>query len=68
MNEFWAKVHFWITMLGLNGVFMGMMVVGYGGMHRKCNPFVYEFLEKLIPINTFITWSAIVMGLAQLSL
>ncbi len=67
MNEFWAKVHFWITMFGLNGVFMGMMLVGYGGMHRRIyNPFVYEYLERLIPINTFITWSAIIMGLAQI--
>ncbi len=67
MNEFWAKVHFWITMMGLNGVFFGMMLVGYGGMHRRIyNPFIYEFTQKLIPINTFTTWSAIVMGLAQI--
>lgn len=67
MNEFWAKVHFWITMAGLNGVFMGMMIVGYGGMHRRIyNPFVYEYLQRLIPINTFITWSAIIMGFAQI--
>lgn len=67
MNEFWAKVHFWITMAGLNGIFMGMMIVGYAGMHRRLyNPFVYEFMERMIPINTFITWSAIVMGLSQI--
>jgi cytochrome c oxidase subunit 1 len=67
MNEFWAKIHFWITMLGLNGVFFGMMLVGYGGMHRRIyNPFIYEFTQKLIPINTFTTWSAIVMGFAQI--
>ncbi|OUR93143.1 cytochrome-c oxidase [Halobacteriovorax marinus] len=67
LNEFWGKVHFWITMFGLNGVFMGMMVVGYAGMHRRLyNPFVYEFMERMIPINTFITWSAIIMGLSQI--
>ncbi|MDA9189450.1 cbb3-type cytochrome c oxidase subunit I [bacterium] len=66
MNECLAKVHFWLTILGLNGVFFGMMVVGYAGMHRRIyNPFVYEYLQKLIPINTFITYSAILMGLAQ---
>ena len=66
MNECWAKVHFWLTMIGLNGVFFGMMLVGYGGMHRRLyNPFVYEFMEKLIPINTMITWSAFLMGAAQ---
>ena len=67
MNEFWAKVHFWITMAGLNGIFMGMMIVGYAGMHRRLyNPFVYEFMERMIPLNTFITWSAIIMGLSQI--
>jgi cytochrome c oxidase subunit 1 len=67
MNETLGKIHFWITMLGLNGVFMGMMIVGYAGMHRRIyNPFVYEYLQKLIPINAFITYSAITMGFAQI--
>jgi cytochrome c oxidase subunit 1 len=67
MNEFWGKVHFWITIAGLNGVFMGMMIIGYAGMHRRLyNPFVYQFLQKLIPLNMFITTSAIVMGAAQI--
>ena len=66
-NETLAKWHFWLTMLGLNGVFMGMMVVGYAGMHRRIyNPFIYEHLHRLIPINEFITWSAILMGLSQI--
>jgi len=36
-------------------------------MHRRIyDPFVYEFLQKLVPLNTFITWSAIFMGLGQI--
>ena len=67
MDEFLGKVHFWLTMIGLNGVFFGMMVAGYAGMHRRIyNPFIYDFLKKLMPINTFITWSAILMGVGQL--
>jgi cytochrome c oxidase subunit 1 len=67
LNETWGKIHFWLTMLGLNGVFFGMLFVGYAGMHRRLyNPFVYDFLQKLVPINTFITWSAILMGLSQI--
>lgn len=66
MDERLAKIHFWTTMIPLNGIFMGMMMVGYAGMHRRLyNPFVYEFMEKLIPVNQFITYSAIAMGLAQ---
>jgi cytochrome c oxidase subunit 1 len=67
MNETLGKIHFWISMVGLNGIFMGMMVVGYAGMHRRLyNPFVYEFLHKLVPLNTFITLSALLMGFGQL--
>jgi len=67
MNEFWAKIHFLITMIGLNGVFFGMMLVGYAGMHRRLyNPFVYDFLKELVPLNTMITHSAFLMGAAQL--
>ena len=66
MDETLAKIHFWITMIGLNIVFMGMMFVGYAGMHRRLyNPFIYEFLQKLVPMNTWITYGAILMGVAQ---
>lgn len=67
LNEFWAKVHFWLSIVGINGIFAGMLVIGYAGMHRRLyNPFVYEFMEKLVPMNMFITWSAILMGVAQI--
>ena len=66
LDERLGKIHFWITMIGLNGVFFGMMIVGYAGMHRRIyNPFIYDFLKKLIPLNTFITWSAIFLGIGQ---
>ena len=66
LDEKLAKIHFWTTMIPLNGIFMGMMMVGYGGMHRRLyNPFIYDFLHKLVPVNQFITYSAIAMGFAQ---
>ncbi len=67
MDERLAKIHFWATFIPLNGVFTGMMVLGYAGMHRRLyNPFIYEFLQKLMPINKFVTYCAIAMGVAQL--
>ncbi len=66
LNETLAQLHFWFTMIGLNIVFMLMMVVGYAGMHRRLyNPFIYEFLQRLAPINTWITYGAIIMGVGQ---
>ncbi len=67
LHEGMAKVHFWITMIGLNGVFTGMLLMGFAGMHRRLfNPFIYEFTQKLIPLNTFTTWSAMLMGAGQI--
>ncbi len=67
MNEGLAKLHFWGTMIPLNGIFFGMLLVGYGGMHRRIyNPFIYESLQRLIPVNNLITTSAILMGFFQL--
>lgn len=66
MDERLAKIHFWATMIPLNGIFTGMMMMGYAGMHRRLyNPFIYEFMAKLMPINKFVTYSAVAMGLAQ---
>lgn len=66
MNETLGKWHFWLTMIPINGIFTGMMMVGYAGMHRRLyNPFVYEFLRKTIPVNNFITYCAIFAGFAQ---
>lgn len=67
MNECLAKWHFWISMIGLNGIFMGMMVIGHAGMHRRIyNPFVYEFLANLKDLNMIITVSALIMGAGQI--
>jgi len=67
MSDFWGRVHFWGTIIGLNGVFMGMLFVGYGGMHRRLyNPFVYDFMKDLVPMNQLITTSSMIMGMFQL--
>jgi cytochrome c oxidase subunit I len=67
MNETLGKIHFWGTFIGLNGVFFGMMILGYAGMHRRLyNPFVYEFMQDMKPLNEFVTLSAIFMGLFQI--
>jgi cytochrome c oxidase subunit 1 len=67
MHEGMAKIHFWGTMIPLNGIFWGMLMVGLGGMHRRIyNPFIYDSLKRLMPINEMITVSAILMGAFQI--
>jgi cytochrome c oxidase subunit 1 len=67
MNETLGKIHFWLTFICFNAVFVPMHLVGLGGMMRRiANPMQYEFLKHLEPLNQFITLAAILLLLSQL--
>jgi cytochrome c oxidase subunit 1 len=67
MNEPLGKLHFWLTVIPLNLVFGGQLVIGYAGMQRRLyDPSVYEFLQHLLPLNQMISRAAFVLGAAQL--
>ena len=68
MNEFWGKVHFWITLICMNGVFFPMFIQGMGGMHRRWydGGVQYELSKPFLHWNEFMSISAWIMGLAQI--
>jgi cytochrome c oxidase subunit 1 len=67
MNETLGKIHFWLTFICFNAVFVPMHLVGLGGMMRRiANPMQYQFLKHLEPLNQFITLAAILLLLSQL--
>jgi len=67
MNEKWGKAHFWLTFAPVVFIFMAMMVMGYGGMHRRIyNPYEYNYLKHLIGLNQAVSIAAIITGAAQL--
>jgi len=67
MNEALGKIHFWLTFIFFNSVFIPMHLVGLRGMMRRiANPMQYEFLKPLEPLNMFITMAAILLLLSQL--
>jgi cytochrome c oxidase subunit 1 len=69
MSDFWGKVHFLLSFVFMNGTFYTMHILGAAGMPRRlANPYEYDYLAHLIPMNQFMTISAIGMGLAQLIL
>jgi cytochrome c oxidase subunit I len=35
MSEFWGKVHFWLSLVFMNAVFMPMFIQGMAGLHRR---------------------------------
>ncbi len=74
MNNTLGKIHFWLTLLFLNGTFMLMHYVGTQGHPRRIavgawseeHSAGYEFLADFHWANQFMTVSAICLGLAQI--
>jgi cytochrome c oxidase subunit 1 len=67
MNESLGKIHFFISFIGVYGIFMPMHSMGLVGMPRRYSAFTeYAFLGKLHPLVVFVTISAFVTAAAQL--
>lgn len=75
MNEFWGKVHWAVSLLAMNLIFMPMFVQGLEGMHRRMSDggATYAAVEGIsglstlaIKLNVAISHAAWLLGLAQL--
>jgi len=67
MDETLGKIHFWITFIAVNVVFLVMFRVGLAGlMRRVADPSAYEVFKPLQPLNQIITYGVMVLGTAQL--
>ena len=67
MNEFWGKVHFFLTFIFLNGTFFTMHILGAVGFPRRlADAYHYETFHHLQPMNAFMTWCAIGMVATQI--
>jgi cytochrome c oxidase subunit I len=66
MSEPLGKAHFWFTFITYYGTFFPMHYIGIAGhLRRIYDPYQYEFLKPLQPINQLITMSALVLGASQ---
>jgi len=66
MNETLGRIHFFITLAGTYAIFMPMHYLGMAGQTRRYSQFTeVAYLQKLIPLNTFITYAAIITIAAQ---
>ena len=67
LSERLGKLHFWLTFLPLNAVFMGQLILGVKGMQRRLyDPSVYEAWRPLAGLNRGISHAAYLLGAAQL--
>ncbi len=66
MNDALGKVHFWFTFVAYYCTFFPMHYIGFAGHSRRLyDPYQYNFLKDLQPINQLITISAFVLGASQ---
>ena len=67
MNEGLGKVHFWLSFVAINGIFMPMFFQGMAGLSRRLyDPTIYAHGRGVQPLNVLISWSAWILGIAQL--
>jgi cytochrome c oxidase subunit 1 len=67
MNEFWGKVHFWASLIFINGVFAPMFVQGLAGVSRRLydGGAQYAHAKPILHTNVFMSISAFLLLAAQ---
>ena len=67
LNETLGKIHFWASLVFINGVFMPMMLEGMAGVSRRlADPTVYEIGQAAHGLTMMTSWSAWCLALAQI--
>jgi cytochrome c oxidase subunit 1 len=68
MDEPMGRMHFWLTFIGAYATFLPMHFLGMAGHPRRYSQIQgsADYIQRLLPLQTFITISAIVLITAQL--
>lgn len=68
MNDFLGKLHFWGTIIFMNGVFMPMFIQGLAGVSRRLydGGQIYAHAQPVLEWNMFMSVSAWLLAVAQI--
>jgi len=68
MNEMLGKMHFFFSIVFMNGIFMPMFIQGLAGVSRRLadGGQAYAHAQGVLEWNAFMSWSAWGLGLAQI--
>jgi len=67
MSESLGKIHFWLSIVFINGIFAPMFIQGMAGLSRRLyDPTMYAHGKVIQPLNVLISASAWLLLVAQL--
>ncbi len=67
MNETLGKIHFWITALSFNAIFIPLFFAGLAGHQRRIyDPSLFENLKSTHPMHVVATLATVVLLLGQI--
>jgi len=68
MNDLLGKVHFWGSLIGMNGIFLPMFIQGLAGVNRRLYDGGRTYTSGLGIAHTYSGqwWAAVLLGAAQL--
>ena len=68
MNEFLGKLHFWLSLIFMNGVFLPMLIQGFTGTSRRLydGGAEYLFTQPTLYLNKVMTHSAFALLISQI--
>ena len=68
MGEKLGKIHFWTSLVFMNGIFMPMFLLGMAGIDRRWydGGASYDFARPILHWNAHMSHSAWLLGLAQI--
>ena len=78
MNEFWGRVHFWLSLIFMNLIFQPMFAQGMAGMLRRMADGGVNYSQAkmegaigglsagMLNLHTYILWAAVGLALAQI--
>jgi cytochrome c oxidase subunit 1 len=68
LNELLGKIHFWPSLVFMNGIFFPMLIQGLYGVSRRLadGGMSYDFAGQVGPLNRMMSFSAWGLALAQI--